>query len=216
MLQLRKFWLRFFLWSALTLVLVFLMIVLPVFWKRYKAGRLLNEVRVERWSSVNFKKAKEISERYGGHPGVFGRQGVPCNANGCRFDIVISNSPMNHLHLAPETAFSVSIHVQNDHVITVSSDLLSIILVGSPPQPAPLGAHVGEQIAHTVPSEPGFVWTHSANSVTGASTVNVALNASATAAQRREAYDFNLGCLTKFGGCKEPFDFLPRASGWPR
>jgi hypothetical protein len=29
------------------LVLAFLMIALPVFWKRMKAGRLLNEVRAE-------------------------------------------------------------------------------------------------------------------------------------------------------------------------
>jgi hypothetical protein len=189
------------------------MIVLPAFWKRMKAGRILNEVRAERWSSVNFEEAKEISERFGGRPGIFGRQGVPCSASSCRFDIAVSNFPMDYLHLAPKTGFYVSIHVQNNRVTAVSSDLLSITLGGSPPQPAPLGADVVEDIVQTDPSAPGFRPMLNTDSVAGASTTRVALNASATAEERRAAYDFNLGCLTKLGGCKRAEDFLPRAAG---
>jgi hypothetical protein len=187
------------------------MIALPVFWKRMKAGRLLNEVRAERWSSVNFEKAKEISERYGGHPGIFGRQGVPCSVNTCRFDIAVSNFPMNYLHLAPKTAFYVSLHLQMDRVTAVSSDLLSTVIGGSPPQPAPLGATVVEDIGET--ASPGFRSTLNTDAVAGASTISVALNASATSEERRTAYDFDLGCLTKLGGCKHAGDFLPRAVG---
>jgi hypothetical protein len=150
-----------------------------------KAGRLLNVVRAERWSSVNFEKAKAISERYGGQPGIFGCQSVSCSANSCRFDIAVSNFPMDYLHLAPKTGFCVSINVQNDRVTAVSSDLFSIILGGSPLEPAPLGAHVVEDVVQTDPSAPGFRSTLNTDSVAGASTINVALNPSATAEERR-------------------------------
>ncbi|HUA14932.1 MAG TPA: hypothetical protein VMG31_06520 [Verrucomicrobiae bacterium] len=201
---------RLFLRLGFVLILAFLMVVLPVSWKHMKAGRILNEIRAERWSSVNFEKAKEISEKYGGHPGLFGREGLPCNADSCRFDIVVSNFPMDYLHLAPKTSFDVSIHVQSNRVTAVSSDLLSRILGGSPAGPAPLGADVVENIGQTDPSAPAFLWNINTDTVAGASTINVALNPSATAEQRRAAYNFNLGCLTKLGGCKSPGDFLPR------
>lgn len=213
MLHLNKVQLRLFLWFGLVLVLAFLMVVLPVFRKRVEAGRILNEVRNERWSSVNFEKAREISERYGGHPGIFGRDNASCAASSCRFDIAVSNFPMDYLHLAPKTGFYVSIHLQNNRVTTISSDLLSTIIGGSPPQPAPLGATVVEDIGETGISAPGFRSAVSTDRVAGASTINVALNASATAAERRTAYDFNLSCLTKLGGCKYAGDFLPRAMG---
>ena len=200
-----------FLWFVLVLVLALLMIILFVFWKRVKAERILNEVRNEHWASVNFERAREISERYRGHPGVFGRQGLPCNENSCRFDIAVSNFPMDYLHLAPKTGFYVSINIQNDRVTAVGCDLLSIILGGSPPEPAPLGAHVVEDIGET--AAPGFRSSLNTDAVAGAATINVALNASATAEERRTAYDFNLSCLTKLGGCKYAGDFLPQAVG---
>jgi len=189
------------------------MIVLPVWWKRTKAERILSEIRVEHWSSVNFEEAREISQRYGGHPGIFGRQNMPCSASSCRFDIAVSNFPLDYLHLAPKTGFYVSIHLKDDRVTAVSSDLLSTILSGSSFQPAPLGADVIEDIVQTDSSAPGFLSTLSTDSVSGASTINVALNASATREERQAAYDFNLGCLTKLSGCKQAGDFLPRAAG---
>ncbi len=204
---------RLFLWLGFVLIVVFLVVVLSVSWKHIKAGRILNEIRNERWSSVNFEEAREISETYGGHPGVFGRHGIPCNADSCRFDIAVSNFPMDFLHLAPKTSFDVSIHVQSGRVTAVSSDLLSRILGGSPPEPAPLGANVVENIEQTDPSAPAFLWNINTDIVAGASTINVAINPSATAEQRRAAYDFNLSCLTKLGGCKDARDFLPRAVG---
>ena len=204
---------RLFLWSGFILVVAVLMTVLPVSWKRMKAGRILDVVTTERWSSVNFEKAKEISERYGGHPGVFGRRGLPCSENSCRFDIAVSNFPMDYLHLAPKTGFYVSINVQNDRVTAISSDLLSITLGGSPLEPAPLGAHVVEDLVKTDPSAPAFLSSLNTDNVAGASTINVALTPSATAEERQSAYDFNLGCLTKLGGCKRAGDFLPRAAG---
>ena len=189
------------------------MIVLPVSWKRMKAGRILNEVRVERWSSVNFEKAMEISERYGGHPGTWGRQSEPCSARSCRFDTAVSNSPMDYLHAAPTTGFYVSINVQNDRVTKVTSDLLSTILTGSPPESAPLGADVSEDIMQTHPAAPGFLSSLNTDRLDGGSTINAALTPSATAEERQAAYDFNLGCLTKLRGCKHAADFLPRVAG---
>src|SRR5208337_3651231 len=170
------------------------MIVLPAFWERMKAGRILNEVRVERWSSVNFEKAREISERYGGHPGVFGRQGMPCNADSCRFDIVVSNFPMDYLHLAPKTEFSASIAVHNNRITAVSPSLLSMIFVGSPPEPAPLGAVVSENFV-TDPSVPGFSAVRRSGDTPGGSVILIHVAASATADERQAAYDFNLDCL---------------------
>jgi hypothetical protein len=212
LLRFKRSWPRLFLGFGFVIVLAFVMVVLPVLWKRMKAGRILNEVRVEHWSSVNFEKAREISERYGGQPGILGRQNVPCSASSCRFDIAVSNFPMDYLRLAPKTGFHVSIHVRNNRVTAVSSDLLSTILGGSPPQLAPLGADVIEDIEQTDPSAPAFRLTLDTDSVSGASTINVALNALATAEERKAAYDFNLGCLTKLGGCKQAGDFLPRAA----
>jgi hypothetical protein len=211
MLPANNIWFRLFLWLASITLLTALFIVLPLVWKRIRAERILNAVRGEHWSSVDFVKAKGISERYGGHPGVFGRQDAPCNASSCRFDIVVSNSPMHFLHLAPKTALYVSIQVRDNRVTAVSADLLSTIL-GGISEPAPLGAHVLEQIVPSEPSVPGLVSTVSVDDVAGGSTVNVALNGSASTEEREVAYDFNLGCLTKVRGCKHAEDFLPRAA----
>lgn len=213
LLSLKRDWFRLFLWSVFVVILAFCVVVLPVCWKRLKAGWILNELKTEHWSSVSFEKAQEISKRYGGRSGTFGRQGVPCRADSCRFDISVSNFPMDYLHLAPKTAFYVSIHVRNDRVTAVTSDLLSTILSGSPPESAPLGANVVEDIGPTGPSTPGFRSTLSMDNVAGASTINVTLNASATAEEKSAAYDFNLSCLTKIGGCKHAGEFLPQAAG---
>ena len=207
----RKIWLRSLLWSGVVLSLAFIMVLLPVFWKRMKAEHILDRIRAEQWSSMSFEKVSEISEKYGGHPGAFGRRGVPCNADSCRFDIVVSNFPMDYLHLAPRTEFSVSIAVDNNHVTEVRPGLLSATFVGAPPELTPLGAVVSENFV-TAPSVLGFSAVRRSGDTPGGSIILVHLTASATAQQRQAAYDFNLGCMTKLMGCKHAEDFLPRAA----
>ena len=214
MIALRKLFFRFLLLIGLIIALTIITTALVLYWKRTRAVRLLNEVKTQHWSSVNFAKAKAISERYGGHPGTFGRSGMPCIPSGCRFDIEISNFPLDYLRVAPKTVFDVSIHVQDDSVDAVSTALLSIITLGSPPEQATIGAHVGEEIKQKNPTVPGYMATLNLvdNSLLEKSVIAVGLTPTATSGEQRAAYDFNLVCLTKFGGCKSVRDFLPIAA----
>src|SRR6185312_6132139 len=204
----------FFLLIGLIIVLTVITTAIVLSWKRMRAVRLLNEVKTQRWSTVNFARAKAISEGYGGHPGTFGRNGMPCIPSDCRFDIEISNFPLDYLRVAPKPVFDVSIHVQDGGVDAVSTSLLSIVTLGSPPEQAPIGAHVGEEIKQKNPTVPGYMATLNLvdNTLPEKSVIAVGLTPTATSDEKHAAYDFNMVCLTKFGGCKSVRDFLPIAA----
>jgi hypothetical protein len=204
---------RLFLLAGVVLALVVTTIATYLYGKRTKAEQILDEVRTERWSSLNFESAKEISQKYGGYPGTFARNDVPCTASSCRFDVSVTNFPLDYLHLAPKTGFYVSVRVKNNSVDAVSCSLLSVVTAGSPPQGAPLGAHVQDDIALMDPTVPGYISTFGTGAVPGGSTINVGITAAATPDEKRAAFDFNMACLTKLGGCKSARDFLPRAAG---
>ena len=214
LLVLRKFWFRFFMLAGLVIALAIITTAFVFCWKRTRAARLLDEVKTQHWSTMNFEKARAISERYGGHPGTFGRSGMPCIASSCRFDIEISNFPLDYLHLAPKTVFDVSIHVKDDSVDTVSAALLSVIALGSPPEQSPIGAHVGERMTQIDSAVPGYISTINVvdNALPEKSVIAIGLTPAATPYEKRAAYDFNLACLTKLGGCKSVREFLPSAA----
>lgn len=191
---------------------------------RRKAKHLLAEIQDPRWTSATFEDARNLSARYGGHavghgldapltpedyPTNFG-----CNKSRCRFSIAIPNTPLFQLHLAPRTELWTSLKVENDRVTSVTVGLMS--QKKEKGEDFDLAVDVTSEFCYPCyggqqPYSTQFGWDHRSNRPFG---LLVRLTPASTPAQRHSAYDLNLACLTKFGGCKDARSFLPEL--WDR
>lgn len=208
----------------LMLSLVCVVIGLWAFANQRKAKHLLAEIQDPRWASAAFEDARNLSEKYGGHavghgldapltpedyPANFG-----CNKSGCRFNIKISNTPLFQLHLAPRTELNAGLQVERGRVTRVTVGLTS--LKKEKAAEFELAVDVIDEFCYPCydgqqPYSAHFGWDYRSQRPVG---LTVRLTPASTPAQRHSAYDLNLACLTKFGGCKDARALLPEL--WDR
>jgi hypothetical protein len=177
--------------------------------------RLLAEVQDQRWATATFEDARNLSGKYGGHAVGHGLNAplTPadypdgCNKARSRFNIEVSNTPLFQLHLAPRTGFFASLAVESNRVTRVAVGLMSqgkakeedIELIVDVADEFCYPCYEGQQ-----PYLRHFSWDH--NCPSG---LMIQLTSASTPAQRHSAYDLNLACLTKLGGCKDSRSFSP-------
>jgi hypothetical protein len=208
----------------LMLSLVCVVIGLWAFVNRRKAKHLLAEVQDPRWALATFEDARNLSEKYGGHavghgldspltpedyPANFG-----CNKSRCRFSIAISNTPLFQLHLAPRTELFADLQVEGNRVTRIAVGLMS--LNKEKGEDFELAVDVSDEFCYPCydgqqPYSTRFGWDYRSQRPFG---LMVRLTPASTPAQRHSAYDLNLACLTRFGGCKDARALSPEL--WDR
>jgi hypothetical protein len=129
----------------------------------------------------------------------------PCSAQDCTVTFQFHNSWLKTLHLAPGTVFGGDM-VFRDGVLGTREFYLgqgrccvAIVDEGRHLLPAaladPSSPNFSKKLWRGDSAEPLKVW--------------MLLTPEASSEQRRLAYDFNLGCLSKLGGCKSGADLSP-------
>jgi len=114
----------------------------------------------------------------------------------------------------PRTELWTSLKVENDRVTSVTVGLMS--QKKEKGEDFDLAVDVTSEFCYPCyggqqPYSTQFGWDHRSNRPFG---LLVRLTPASTPAQRHSAYDLNLACLTKFGGCKDARSFLPEL--WDR
>lgn len=195
--------------AALTFSLLATLVIVIFSWtsySRHQAEALLTVIRGLDLRTSDLKIAQSLSSRFGGH--AVGE----CNVQTCRIDIEMPNTPLYQLHLARRTALGVTFFIRDDRVAQADVGLVCV-----PPRIEDNGFGVGVSVSQRscYPCYEGqktYFAKMNGTDPKRPSQIIVILSAASTSQQRMRAYDINLGCLSKLGGCGNPLSMMPSLS----
>lgn len=182
-----------------------------------KAERLLAEAREIKVGESNSAQVLQLVKRYHGQA----RKGVECTPSDCPYDIVITNRSLSRFRLAPYTDFAVSFVIGEGRTIHIDFGLMSQfkgptyysgrLVYGEATSFSFLAQVVDdlEYSQHYASREKYSVAIKRDYEKNRPAVVSVYLTPSADAVTRDKALAFNLGCLSKLGGCRDAGEFLP-------
>ncbi len=185
------------------------MIAIETVQTRRKVERLLGEIRALKVGDSNLDKLCQLVERYNGSV----RDGAKCKTSTCTMKISITNESLSKYHLAPWSGFGVEFIIKQGRTVHLGLELWSNArgmsyyykrLVSG--QETGFGCFAGvlddsaDSDSYHTGSE-SFVRK-------GPDRIIVRLTPT-DAAMRKKAQEFNLGCLSKLGGCRTPKEILP-------
>lgn len=170
------------------------------------ARSFLSEAAALKLESADDAQVRRLASRYGGRIGA----GV-CNANRCSYFFSFDNSWLRRLHLAPPTRLTSTLSTENGILVHRNIELAS----GKPL--AAYIAFVDERLSLRNPIEerlslPGLKEPFDIGRETSGGSrwrVFVNLTPAATNEQHRIAYDLDVGCLSRIGGCEDAYQLLP-------
>jgi hypothetical protein len=168
----------------------------PAYYVRLCAKQFLAEVEMLRPGKSSIQDIRLLERRY--------RRFVvphdsPCTDEHCEIGFSFDNQWLARIHMAPGTVFGAR--------ITATSGKISSISIGLDTPPAYF-TNVKE-VAGQADSTPYKLTGRRATSGSAQFSLNVELTAAVSEGIRRSAYNFNLSCLTKVGGCNDARQMLP-------
>ncbi|MGH9467143.1 MAG: hypothetical protein ACRD1Y_07285 [Terriglobales bacterium] len=183
-----------------TPVLLFFLVMAP----RSHATRLLRQLRAVEINQTHFRKVETMARQYG--------PSAACVGDNCLFQF--QNVWLHRLRLAPRTEFSVMVRRVGSPGDpgggrVGSLDMAMLVRAGSS---SDSGGAIASALMFDRMSERGFP-DYAASITIGsngrAGRTVVRLSPRASARLRRLAREFNLGCLTRIGGCRTSRQLLP-------
>ena len=176
---------------------------------RVRAQHLLAALQTIRVGTTTFAEMQVLARQHHAH------LSQPCEASLCRFDFpLIENTVLAKTHLAPVTRFGGLVTVKNGKVsyMTVGLDVTSRVrtitsadVLVFPP---------GEQEAFPSGGAPFSIHTTWGGAFKQGESDKkwktiVTMTSNAVPELQRAAFDFNLSCLTRLGGCTDSGELLP-------
>ncbi|MGH9412349.1 MAG: hypothetical protein ACRD0Y_01285 [Terriglobales bacterium] len=183
-----------------TPVLLFFLVVAP----RSHASHLLRQLRAVEVEHTQFNSVEALARAYG--------SSAACVGDNCLFQF--QNVWLHRLRLAPRTEFSVMLRRQGSESdagggVVGAMDMAMLV---SPDAPSDAGGAIASAMvfdhidADGLPPYDASI-TFGSNGKPGRTVVRMSPHASAH--ERRAAREFNLGCLTRIGGCRTSRQLLP-------
>jgi len=149
----------------------------------------------------------QLVRQYGGRS-----ESAECDLDACSYVFSFDNRWLHRLRLAPYTRLTCSLGTGRGILVSRRTALVS----GD--TPGAFGAFVDErysgEIASMEPDSKSFLLNREAAGKNSEVRwrVHIRLTPLATQAQRRMAYDLNVGCLSRIGGCEDAQRLLPSVS----
>lgn len=203
--------------GRLALIVVAFIAAVPVslaiigVWSTFSARRHAEEVLLEVKSldmrKATFQDVRRLIERLGG--GV-SKDSPQCSSDACSFTIIVTNSWVYRLvMLAPPMALKASVEIAEGRVRSREVGLYNVSVKHDQ-----ISAEVVEFACKSC--IPGNEDVSSVNSVLRDERhkpieVLVYCDAREPQAARQQFNGFNLDCLTRIGGCDDPYEMLPSA-----
>lgn len=183
-----------------TPVLLFFLVMAP----RSHAARLLGQLRAVQVEHTPFHAIEGLAQEYG--------NSAACVGDNCLFQF--QNAWLHWLRLAPRTEFSVMIRREGSGReagggVVGSMDMAMLVSAnaytnaGGPIASAMVFDHMD---ADGLPPYDAAI-TFGSDGKPGRTVVR--LSPRASAGEQRRAREFNLGCLTRIGGCRTSRELLP-------
>lgn len=183
-----------------TPVLLFFLVMAP----RSHAARLLGQLRTVQVQHTQFTAIQKLAREFGGS--------AACVGDNCLFQF--QNAWLHWLRLAPRTEFSVMIRREGGASdpgggVVGSMDMAMLV---SPNSYTNQGGAIASAMvfdhmdADGLPPYDASI-TFGSNGQPGRTVVRMSPRASA--GEQRRAHEFNLGCLTRIGGCRTSRELLP-------
>jgi hypothetical protein len=177
-------------------------ITVRVHLSRNRAEEFLRDTSRLAVGKTGYRDAEAILDPYRHHLSYSDR----CTPEHCLILFVFKNTWLRLLHLAPAASFGGTLVFENDVLVA------RITLLGQ----GDCAGRVTESTSFAEPANPAnpdFSIKLERDKTGRPQNAIVQLTPKATAPQRQEAYDVNLGCLSKIGGCAAD-EMLP--SVWAR
>lgn len=192
------------------------MIAIETVRARRKAERLMAEVRALRVGDSNLDKVYQLVERYNGRV----RDGDKCKTAECTVEIIITNQSLSRYHLASWTFFGVTFFIRQGRTVRISLVLESEIkdlsyffkrLVYGQEIDFVCVASISDDLEYSKYNQSGERYRVVARRdvENRPERLIVLLSPTVDAVTRDKALAFNLGCLSKLGGCRDASEFLP-------
>lgn len=164
------------------------------------AQAFLGDLKSLRIGVSSFAEIQRLREVY---PSVWKK--ADCNSDqDCAFDFAIENTWLRRLHLVPWTRLQGTLYTNKGILMRMG------VIFESRVRDFGFGAVVMEA-PDDIQDHKSYVVSHRRDPRGFPETVSVYLTPAATATARQQAYDFNLECLARFGGCKDSSELLPSA-----
>ncbi|MGH9486601.1 MAG: hypothetical protein ACRD04_03315 [Terriglobales bacterium] len=181
-----------------TPVLLFFLVMSP----RSHATRLLRQLRAVEVSQTQFEKVQTLAQHYG--------SSAACVGDNCLFQF--QNAWLHWLRLAPMTEFSVMVRRHGEATDAGGGHVGAIDMAMLVSRNWDQGGAIASALVFDQMDEQGLP-PYEASIVFGADgqpgrTV-VRMTPRASRGLRRSAREFNLGCLTRIGGCRNSHQLLP-------
>ena len=168
-----------------------------------RAGRFLADLTALRLGESTFDDAKRLKDRYDGFVFPVSDDPRDCTAERCGFAFRFENTWLSRLRLAVPTALFCGVTVRAGRVDGRSAWLAcdtrpfetDVMVIEGPPN------RFGPPDRH---EELGGIYHHAK-----AGHWVIKLASPANPALRQSAFAFNLGCLSRIGGCRTKEDILP-------
>lgn len=176
--------------TLLLAVSLAIFITVRVHLSRTQAEEFLRDTSRLAVGKAGYRDAEAILAPYRHHLSYSDR----CTPEHCLILFVFKNTWLRWLHLAPAASFGGTLVFENDVLVA------RITLLGQ----GDCTARVTESTSFAEPANPAnpdFSIRLERDKTGHPETAIVELTPKATAAQRQQAYDVNLGCLSKIGGC---------------
>jgi hypothetical protein len=161
---------------------------------RFEAERFLDDVRLIRPGKASLSDLVHLTEKYS----RFAVKESPCEYGKCTVFFNFYNPWLYRVHAVPPTRFGGGITARNGTVSEVDLALQS---------GAAYDADVVDRRDES--GVPAFAIVHRESAPGVLVFLKVSLTPAAPEEVRREAYLFNLACLTRFGGCNDAHAMLP-------
>ena len=149
-----------------------------------------------------FADVARLANRYGGFPWISPMY-KGCSPQTCSYAFTFQNRWLSRLHLAPHVELTITIGVEDDHVV---SRIVSY--VSSTPKVIEASLFVVELLpspddrSSSVPGNSGFETETSLDLQGRPAGLQIFMTTAAPSERRRAAYSIDLSCLGQLGSCK--------------
>lgn len=164
------------------------------------ATAFLIDVEKLRPGVATFEDLLNVKHKYAKYARL---DGVECNSHDCTIDFYFYNMWMNRIHAAPVTRFGGGVTARDGRVQKI--DLALVANYGQNTM-----ADISAQVIDNVDILPMPYYTIG-EKLSGGTSMAIRVQLSPTAHEdfRKNAYAFNLACLSKLNGCADSHQMLP-------
>lgn len=188
---------------AMVFMLLFVCLVgiaVQVVHRRKTARAFLTEAAALQLRVATLAQVEQLANRYGGHV-----EPSSCTSEGCAYFFSFDNGWLHRLRLAPYTRLTCTLGVADGVVV-----FRRVFLTSG--NSAFYGAFIEERPSLTAGLREPFDLSRQWSGAPWRVYVN--LTPAATLEQHRAAYNLNLDCLSRVGGCENAQRLLPSVT-WP-